>query len=131
MANAPIHSFKASGTIEPSRFISATVNDFTVVQSGTGQMPIGVSQQWAHDAPIPGHGTDAATDGEALSAYGNTQIGYLTCGTAISAADLLKPSSVGKALVAGAGDKYGAVALEDGAEDELIRVQVQLGELNA
>ena len=130
MSNAPLLSMFATGTIEPSRFVTlSAAADYTAAQSGTGEKPIGVSQEWSRLTPLPGAATRAATTGEEFGAYGVGQVCYLECGTAIVRADYLKPDTNGKAIKAAGTDYFGAQALASGAVNTVIRVLVQGGKL--
>jgi hypothetical protein len=128
MSNAPALSLFATGTIEPSRFVTLSdASNFYCKQSGSGDKPLGVSQEFSRLTPLPGASTYAATTGEELGVYTVGQVCYLECGTAITRGDYLKPDANGKALNSASTNKYGAVALESGASGNLIRVQVREG----
>lgn len=125
MSNAPKLNGLATATIYPSRFVTQSTTDFQFTQSTTGDLPIGISQEWTHDAPIPSAATGAAAAGQELSVYGLGQICFLMCGTGVTSGDFLKPDTNGKALVATVGtDKFGAQAVASGASGELVRVIV-------
>ena len=128
MSNAPAFSLFATGTIEPSRFVTlSAAADFTAEQSAAGEKPLGVSQEWSRLTPLTGAATYAAANGQEVSVYSLGQVCYLAAGTGIARGDLLKPDADGKALKAGTSDKYGAIALESGVSGQLIRVQVREG----
>lgn len=129
-SNAPKLNFIASGDIGRSRFVTLdSSNDFQVNESNANEMPIGVSQEWQNDSPSTGESTEAAQANDPIAVYSTGQICRLSCATTISNGDLLRPDAEGEALVASAGQKYGAVALEAGVDGDLIRVLVQPGEL--
>jgi len=128
MTNAPALSLFATGTIEPSRFVTlSALSNFYCKQSGSGDKPLGISQEFSRLTPLPGAATYAAVSGQEMGVYTIGQVCYLTCGTAITHGDFLKPDVSGQALNAASTDKYGAVALESGVSGSLIRVQVREG----
>lgn len=125
------HSLVAAGDIGKSRFVTLdTSNDFRVDESNANEMPFGISQEFANDAPSTASASsEAATSGETIGIYGQGEECFLECGTTITRGDILRPDADGKALVTAAGQKYGAFALESGTSSELIRVVVNSGEL--
>lgn len=127
--NAPVWSLRAGGDINPSRFVKFT-GEYTIGQAAAStDQPIGISQEGAKAAPVPGASTLAAASGDYLFAYGESQICYLECGTTITAGQRLASDGDGKGVPAATGDWYGAVAEQDGSSG-LIRVQVLIGQLN-
>ena len=128
MTNAPALSLFATGTIEPSRFVTlSAASDFYCKQSGSGDKPLGISQEFSKLTPLPSAATYAATTGQEIGVYTVGQVCYLTCGTAITHGDFLIPDASGQAINGASTEKYGAVALESGASGDLIRVQVREG----
>ena len=130
-SNAPALSLVATGDIRPSRFIVlSTAADFTAAEANAGEFIVGISQMGTHDPPgTTGAGAQAARTGQVFHAYSGGQQCWLECGTTITRNDILKSDNDGQGVVATAGDKYGAHAMESGVSGDLIQVQVRIGEL--
>lgn len=118
----PNATFLASGTIAPCRFVKQS-DSYTAAQAGAGDTVIGVGQQ-ASDAF--NSLTVAATSGQPIGVYGNSQECYLEFGGSVTAGDRLKSDSAGKGVTANATEGSGAVALESGSSGNLYRVRVQI-----
>jgi hypothetical protein len=117
-------NFKASGTIAVSTFVKVSGSN-TCAQAGSGDVPIGVAQEWANAAPISGASTSAAVSGDQVKVYGLGDICLLQSSTAgWTAGDQLKPDSSGNGVAASSNDTYGAIALETISGSALGRVQV-------
>lgn len=119
----------AGGNITASRFVKWDLgSDHSVVQATANAKIIGVSQSGTREAPIPAVTTPyAAQDGEQLRVHGETEICLLTAGATVVAGDDLKSDSTGRGVVITAGtttQEVGALALQGGAVNELILVQV-------
>lgn len=134
--------FVANGNITPSRFVTPSSLDRTVVQSGSGDKPIGISGKWTHNVPgtIGGVAVDdgyCAISGMSLTVFDQAdsehgQDIWLECGATVSYGDYLKPDSSGRGITAGSdGDFYGARALSAGTVGQLIKVQVIMGSRGA
>lgn len=112
-----ILSFRASGNISPSRFVTLSGNK-TVAQAGDNQEIIGVAQEGSNRAPLQDYVSTvyAAQAGEQLEVYSVGELCLVEAGGAITAGQLLKSDSQGRAVpVATTGtviQNYGAVALE-------------------
>ena len=121
-------SLKANGTIRPSVFVTLdTAGDEQVVQSTTGDLPFGVSQEGMKRTPglTGSDNTVAAEAGDLLRIYGLGDDCLLYCGGTVTAADFLKPTGGGLAITATVGtDKIGAQALQSGTSGQKIRVRV-------
>ena len=129
--NAPVLTFVANGNILPARFISVDATlDFGCLQSGAGSKVVGVGQLGIGTPPgVAGSSAYAATAGKAIAVYGIGQPCYLTAGGVVTRGDLLKADTNGKGVAGvSANDYYGAIALESGVDDALIRVQVLVGQ---
>lgn len=132
----PTPNFIAGGNILPSRFVKpSTAADNTVLQATAGSVAegdrvIGVSQEGGREPPLPSVSTMyAGQAGDAMKVYGDTEVCLLTIGTGgCTRGDRLKSDANGKGLTASTtGDHYGAIALSSASENELARVQVQIG----
>lgn len=120
-------AFMANGNIYPCRFVKLdTTADHKVLQSGAGDLSIGISQEGTNQAPIPEASTQyAAAAGQALKVYGVGERCKLEIGSGgCTAGDLLKPDADGKGVAVTAGNTYGAVALTTSAAGELAEVVV-------
>lgn len=124
----------ASGTIAVSRFVAIS-GDHTVAAAGSGDVPIGISQDGGRYAPIPTV-TDsppvAAISGEQLQVHFPGAPGVLLeLGDTVTAGQKLKPSTGGVGIpVAGTGsleEDYGAIAMRGGASGEKVPVLVWYG----
>lgn len=119
---SPNSTFRAGGTIAPFRFVKQSGN-YGAVQAGAGEAPIGVSQQATNAFNV----TDvAASSGQPIGVYGNSQECWLEFGGSVTAGDRLKSDSAGKGVTASGSDGSGAVALEGGSSGNLYRVRVQI-----
>ena len=122
--------FIADGNIKPMRFVKAqTTKDNRVLQAGSGDKPIGISQPQERNPPWSSlqDGYAAAQD-ETLRVFGLQEVCWLVCGGTVTAGDYLKPDTDGKGVTSSSdGDLYGAQALESGTTGQQIRVQVLLG----
>lgn len=124
-----MRSFTAGGDINPSRFVMhSAAADFTVLQATADSNPVGISQEYAQDAPIPGASTLAATAGRHVNVYSpmsgddNASTVYLELGGTVTRGARLMPDSSGRGITATTGKYFGAVALESGVTGELIKV---------
>lgn len=123
----PSGSLMATGDVNPSRFITLTAGaDHVCSQSTTGDLPIGISQEYAHYAPYGSNSTLAASSAQSIAFYGVGEYCLLELGGTVANGDPLKPDSSGKGVVGTVGsDKIGARATEAGVSGTLIRVLVQ------
>lgn len=112
-----ILSFRASGNISPSRFVTLS-GEQTVAQAGDNQEIIGVAQEGSNKAPLQDYVSTvyAAETGQQLEVYSTGELCLVEAGAAITAGQLLKSDSQGRAVpVATTGtviQNYGAVALQ-------------------
>lgn len=119
----PNQTFRAGGNIYPCRFLTlggSSSLDFVVVQSGTGELPIGISINHTRrfDSDY------AAVSGDSLAAFGDGQFAQLELGSGgCVAGDKLGPDTNGKGIVVTTAD-VGAVAYETGAAGDIIKVKV-------
>lgn len=134
MINAPTQTFVCATTIYPSRFVKLnTASDYTILQADDDdELIIGVSQEHSRFPPVSGASTAAGTlaDLTEIGVYGVQQTCYLCLGTTITRGDILSSDANGKGVTAVTGKYFGAVALESGVADDLIRVNVLLGDLD-
>lgn len=124
---APNKGLFATGTIQPCRFISVNnAADSAVTASASGDLPIGVSAEYAHDAPFGStNNTYAAASGQNVAFYGIGEICLLELTGTVAAGDYLKVDSAGTAITGTIQtDKIGAQALEAGVTGSFIRVYV-------
>ena len=122
--------FEAATTVRPSRFVKMSVTHDSKIDEAndTDVALIGVSGEWMHDAPIPSETTgDAAASGEHVKVYGIGDICLIDLGSGgCTVGQYLKPDNDGKGVVATvATDFIGALALEGGAENDKVRIQIQ------
>lgn len=122
--------FRAGGNVSPARFVKIN-GEYTVTQCGAGEMPVGISQEYVRYAPgTAWDDTYAATSGQYLLVYQPGALCAIDAGHTVTAGDFLKSDANGRGITAGAGDKYGAQALESSSgSGDRIRVRVAQGEL--
>lgn len=121
---------QASGNIYPSRFVAGVSSEpFYVEQATASKRIIGISQRGTYYAPgtaadsgyagVDGKVVTVHTEGEALLKLGGT----------VAAFDLLTADASGQgvavAITATAHTYIGAIAKQDGASGEFIRVQIK------
>ena len=120
----------AKDDIRPSRFVMSDLeNDFSVVEATANRKTVGVSQQGTNNPPIPSESDDfAAISGETLRVHGLTEECLLKLGGTVVVGDDLKSDSAGRGVVIAQGtskQEVGALALQSGTINQLIRVQVE------
>lgn len=123
----PKGGFKAGGNINPNRFVRLS-DEFTVVQCGSGESIFGVSQEGQKAAPISGASAYTAESGDGVGVFTNGMECFLEAGGSFTANQRLRSDANGKGVYAAGGQDYGAIALEDGEDGELVKVQVHIGE---
>jgi hypothetical protein len=126
-------SFQASANVRPSRFVKRS-GAYTVAEAGAGEVMLGVSGEGSNYPPIPNQTEYAAASGDPCTIIfvGDGQQDdrpvLLTVGGSVTQGALLKSDSQGRGVaVASNNDVYGAVALEDGASGETIKVRLLFG----
>ena len=130
MSRSGSESMVAGGTIEPRRFVKHNGTDNTVIQATANDITTGIS------APISRKFDDrsSADSGEQLVVKRlQGEAAELEVGGTVSAGDRLKSDASGKGVkVATTGttvQEYGAVADQDGASGDVIRVVIERGAL--
>ena len=125
-----ILSFRASANISPSRFVKIS-GEHTVAAAGDNEEIIGVAQEGSNKAPLADYVSTvyAAEKDQQLSVYSVGEICLVEAGGTISAGQLLKSDSQGRAVaIATSGttiQNYGAIALQAAtAAGQKIRVLV-------
>lgn len=127
MAGDAVQGFVAEGTIYPCRFVKlVSGKPGRVAQCGSGDRPFGVSQMATRLSPLLESQGRAALDGEPIGVFDLNSETLLEAGGTVSVGDALKPDSQGRGVTAGAGEEYGALALEAGVSGRYIRVKVVL-----
>ena len=121
----------ADGSIGVNLFVTNTSAsaDNRVLQAGANAKVVGVAQR-AQRMPPWGPLQDgfAAKQGEQLRVYTQGEVCELRVGGTVSVGDYLESDSSGRGVTSSTdGHYYGAIALEAGTVDQLIRVQVLLG----
>ena len=123
-------SVVAGGDINPARFVKvSTAADFRVLEANAGESVIGISQLASRAVPQGDNSTLAASAGESLGVFGQGQECYLTLGTTVTAGVLLASDNSGCGVVAADDDWVGGQALQSGVAGDLIRVIVDLHQL--
>lgn len=120
-------SFVASAAIRPSRFVKLS-GVRQVAQAGDNEDILGVAQEGSNRAPLQDLVTDvyAAQAGQSLLVYSAGEMCLVEAGAAITAGQLLKSDSQGRAVpIATTGttiQNYGAVALDSasGAGEKIL-----------
>jgi hypothetical protein len=120
----------ANGTIGCSTFVvidTTTGNAFDQASSNS-QFLIGVAQEFADNAPIPGATVNAAQQGEELMVYSVGEICLLAASSAgWTAGDRLTSNASGQGITASGANYYGAVARTTLVSGGLGWVEVTLG----
>lgn len=126
----------AGGDIYPARFVKLSSSaDHTVLQGTDNSELIGISQSGSNKAPLSDlvSTAKAAEAGQNLQIFTEGDVCLLEAGATITRGNLLKSDANGKGVpIATSGttiQNYGAVALENGANGELIKVQVRFGKV--
>lgn len=102
-------------------------------QAGLTDKPIGVSQEFHRNPPIPGATSEAATTGDSIKIYDSPSDSAnaepkLKIGGTVNVGDFLKPDALGRGITTTTqGDYFGAVARQSGTYDQEILVHVQNG----
>lgn len=121
-------SLKANGNIATSVFVTLdTAGDEQCVQSTTGDLPFGISQEGMKAAPglAGSDNTIAAAAGDLLRVYTIGDDCLLSVGGTVTRGDFLKPTGGGLGITATVGsDNVGAQALQSGTSGQKIRVQI-------
>lgn len=124
------YGFVSSGSIYPSRFVAGVSSEpFYVEQSTASKRHIGVSEKGTYYAP--GTAADsgyAGVDGKPVRVHQEGEEALLKLGGTVAAFDLLTADASGQgvAITAGTALQYvGAIALQDGASGQFIRVKVK------
>jgi hypothetical protein len=123
-------TFLANGTIGCSLFVvmDTTTSNAVDVASANSQFLIGISQEFADTAPIPGATVNAAIAGEPIAVYSIGEICLLNATTAgWTAGDRLTSSATGAGVTASGSQYYGAVARTTLTGTGLGWVEVVLG----
>ena len=121
-------SYIARGTILPSRFVKRdTATDMGILQAVAGDLSVGVSYEGTRYAPLPGITAQAALTGESCLVYTEGMPCEVVAGGTIAAGDKLKPDANGKAVVAGVGEAYSAIADAACVVDQNCKVTVMAG----
>lgn len=117
----PNRTFVAAGTVNPAVFATLTTSDFLILNSVSGDSPIGVTDTQYAQYNV----SYSAVSGQSVAVFGPGQECWLTLGSGGCTANQgLKPDASGYGIVASTTNKIGAVSLEGGASGDLIRVRV-------
>lgn len=124
------YGFVASGNILPSRFVAGVSSQPFYIEQGTASKRlIGVSDRGTYYAP--GTAADsgyAIPDGKSARVWQDGEEALIKCGGTINAFDFLTADASGQAVSAAASTAlqyFGAVAMQDGADGQFIRVKVK------
>jgi predicted transcriptional regulator len=118
----------ASENIGVSLFVNiVSGTPFTVELCDAGDLAYGVSQEGTNKAPIPGVTGYAAETNESLKVYTIGDVCTVIADATIAAGDLIKPSTDAQAAVCSSADKYSAIALNDAAAGERVKVRLEHG----
>ena len=133
-------SFVFGGNVAPSRFVTQTTPNRTVIVASSGNPVIGITGKATHNVPgtIGGVAVDdgfAGVNGMSAPVFvqGDSEDGHdiwIELDGTVAWGDLLKPgtNNDGKAITAGTdGDFYGARAMAAGVAGQLIKCQVMIG----
>lgn len=126
----PLQSFIAGGDIYPARFVKLdSTTDGQVLQCGSGDIPIGVSQLGTRRNSYVDSSGKAAAAGEPVQVFDLNSECALEMVAACNPGQYLKPDTNGKGTpVTTDNDYYGAVAAEVGAAGKYSKVKVVYGQ---
>jgi hypothetical protein len=116
----------AGGNVSPARFVKLHTEAGQVVHAGAGDRPWGISQPHTRRLALADWDDGyAAIDGENLNVIGpGDDEALLELGGTVTHGMLLKASTDGVGIEADTDkDKAGAIALQDGADGDLIKVK--------
>lgn len=125
-------SAMANASIRPCRAIMLdTTKDFRVIESTAGAKCIGISQIAERRDPSNSDGLCAIV-GEAVKYWGNGAKDVpAQLGGSVTAGDRLKATTAGKLItIAADKDEYVAIAKQSGVTDDLIDVDVAIGQIS-
>lgn len=122
----------AGGDIRCSRFVKLNGTDDVLVESNANERCDGISQEYPHDAQLPGASALAGASGDSIMYYtpgGSENECLLEIGVGgCNAGDRLESDADGKgvtmATTAGTQRNVGAVAMEDADAGGFCRVEV-------
>jgi hypothetical protein len=120
-------SFIARGDIGTSLFVKQNGTDHGVVICAAGDEAIGVSHEGTREAPITGITPLTAKSGEGVMVYTDTFPCEIVAGGTIAAGDKLVPDSTARAIAAGAGQIYSAIARAGATVGQRVKATVQRG----
>ncbi len=129
------YGFVSSGSINPCRLVAGVSSEpFYVEQSTASKRHIGVSQKGTYYAPGTAADTGlAGVDGKPIQVHQEGEEALLKLGGTVAAFDPLTADASGQGVAANmtstAKVYIGAIAMQDGASGEFIRVKVKLFEL--
>lgn len=124
------YGFQASAAIYPARLVSGVASEpFYVDQSTASTRHLGVSQKGTYYGP----GSDAdlgyaAPAGKSIKVHQEGEEAFLKLGGTVSAFDLLTADASGQGVTitdSTAKQYVGAIAMQDGASGNFIRVKVK------
>lgn len=123
---AIMSGFISGGVIQPYRFVRITATNTVSQASASTQRVIGISQDFARNAPVDGASTAAATAaGQEIMVYGLGEECLLELNATLSAGDLVCPDADGKGVAAASTYFVGATLVESGVAGDLRRVIVK------
>ena len=121
-------SYIARGDIRPARFVKRdTATNHGVLEADAGDATVGVAYEGSRVAPLPGVSPLAAISGDSVLVYTEGMPCEILAAAAITPGQYRKPDAAGQAVVAVAGDLYGAIADASGASGQNVKVTVQFG----
>jgi hypothetical protein len=128
MPGSSQRSYIARGDVRPSRFVKRdTATDFGVLEADLNDTAVGVSYEGTRYAPLPDIVPLAAKSGEPVLVYTEGMPCEILAAATISPGQYLKPNADGQAIVAVAGDIYGAIADAASVNGQNVKVTVKMG----
>lgn len=124
--NSP--NYIAGGDIRTCRFVKMGAADLTVLESDANEAVIGISQEGAKSAPIPGASVLAAAAGENIDVHGLGVECLLVISDTVARGAYVKSDADGAgvtlATTGTTAQNVGAMALQSGVAGDKIRVVV-------
>lgn len=121
-------TFIANGDIRRARFVKPTNVARRVLEADAGEVCIGIGQEYAQDAPLPGASDLAASADRPIGVFFDGEECYLTAGGSYSAGAELKSDADGRGVAASSTNSFYAIALQESTgAGQLTKVLVMRG----
>lgn len=118
----------ANGDIRRARFVKPTNVAYRVLEADAGEVCLGIGQEYAQDAPLPGASDLAASADRPIQIFMDGEECYLTAGGSFSAGAELKSDADGRGVAASSTDSFYAIANQASTgANQVVKVTVLRG----